>query len=147
MNSSAHKMGWTVRITIWSQFSFPLPQQWQTENKILLSKVNNVRIQVNRDALPFRYKEKMYFPFKNILGGGIKPTRKQEACYNSEPNEQVSMTGIWNSGSCSMVHMSGPGAWLVLQGWFGGCPPHPDHAGRELPQRAPPLWCPHCSTS
>lgn len=90
----------------------------------------------------------MYFPFKNVFGrDGIKPTRKQEACYHSESNEQVRATGIGNSGSCSMVHVSGPGPQLVLQGWFGGHPPHPDHAGRELPQRAPPLWCPLCSTS
>lgn len=36
------------------------------------------------------------------------------------PKEQISMTGKQNSGNCSMVHMSGHGAWLALQGSFEG---------------------------
>lgn len=91
-------------------------------------------------------RRKCNFLLKKYCLCGIKIKRKQEGWYDSETNKQLSRTGSWNSGNCSMFHMPGPGTGLVLLGWFWevSSPPRPC---RQVFQRAPPLWCPHCSTS
>lgn len=135
----------TVPITNWILFSFPFPP----ENEMLPNKINNVRIQVNRDVLYFRWKEKMYFPLKKkkkvCVGCGIKVERKQEAWNYSETNEHLPMTGSWNSGTAAWSTCQGLGQGWCFQAGSGSCAAHPDHAGRDVSEStttAPPhsLW-------
>lgn len=147
MSSTA--LGWRIdMLTRWDElYKIVFVASWffsslSSNNtwKIKICLVNDVRIHVNRNTLYFKYQEKMYLTFKNILWRKKRPTEQNQPESRKHVTVQIHVSRylwlMWSSGRCRTIHASG------LQGHSGeGHPLLLDPVGRELPWMAQSIWC------